>query len=127
MAFIVGWTHPPAGSIPPTKSFAVSELRHNQRDIITLFVGAELPNLIQYRCQQSLARLFAMSPQSFDQATLAEFLSGCVRGFRHSIGVERKHVAGEDPTLSHGAIPVRKDPQERSGGFQLPHGGIPSA
>src|SRR5579864_7079426 len=112
MAFMTGWILRPAGAIPSTKSFAVSKLGDDQRDVVVLFVRAELPNLIQYRGQQSLARQFAMPSQALDQAPLAEFFSGCVRGFGHSIGVERKHVAGEDFTFSHGAIPVRKEPQE---------------
>ena len=50
-------------------------LGDNKSDIVVLFAGAELANLVHDRCQQILRRQFTMPAQSFSQALFSKFFS----------------------------------------------------
>ncbi len=93
--------------------FTGLELRDDCRYVVVLFLRAEAPNPIHDCSQQSLARQFSMLPQGFNQKPLAKFLSLIVTGLGDAIRVQRKHVAGKELLLPHGAIPFLEEPQQR--------------
>jgi hypothetical protein len=94
---------------------AVTELAeapgHNQRNVVLLFIRAELPNLIDNRRDHGLWGQFPMPVQRFDQARFSELLTRIVERFGDPIGVEYQHVSREEPMLRHRAIPVFEEPQ----------------
>ncbi len=80
-------------------------LRYYQRDVVALFMRAELPDLFRKGGKQGLRRQLTMLPQGFDQAVFSKFLSRIVERFGHAIGVERKGVSWEETALPNGAFP----------------------
>jgi len=97
------------------ESFPGFEPGDDQRDVIMLFVRSKSSNLMQDRAQQFFTRQASMSPQCFDQLSLAKFLSRIVIGFGDSVGIEHEYVAGEDLAFLRGAIPLLEEAEERCG------------
>ena len=62
-----------------------------------------------------------MLVKRFNQVLLAKFLSALVTGFGDPICVKRKHVPGIKLLLSHGAIPLSEQSQQRAGGLEPIH------
>src|SRR6267143_7085532 len=74
---------------PQTSELALvsSMLGNDQRDVVVLFLRAELLNLSNNRVHQALRRNLAIPPQRFNQAPFAEFLILRVVGFGDAISV----------------------------------------
>ena len=76
------------------------ELRDDRRDVVVLFLKAELPNTVHDCGQQSLARQVPMLLQRFNQAPLAKFLSLLVTGFGDAIRVGASTSPGKSSAPS---------------------------
>jgi hypothetical protein len=64
-------------------------LGHDQRDIVVLFMRAELPNFFHDGRKQGLRGQVAVLLQCFGQSLLSELLSGGAERFGYAICVER--------------------------------------
>ena len=93
-------------------------LRNDQRDVVVLFLGAELLNLGNNRVHRALRRKPAIPPQRFDEALLSELLLLRVVGFGYAVSVKRQRVSGAEPALSNRAIPFSEDPQHGCRGLE---------
>src|ERR1700757_1083436 len=104
-----------ARNTPEPRSASSFELRDNRRDVVVLFLKTESLNTLHDGSEQCLAWQFPMLLQRFNQALLAKFLSVLVTGFGDAIGVKHENVAGREPLLSHRAIPLSEQPEQRAG------------
>src|SRR5258708_36097911 len=78
---------------------------NDQRDVVVLFLRAELLNLSNNRVHQALRRRPAIPPQRFDEAPFSEFLILRVVGFGDPIRVYRQRVPPPELALPNRAIP----------------------
>src|SRR5882762_3053384 len=95
-----------------------SMLGNDQRDVVVLFLRAELLNLSNNRVHRALRRKPAIAPQRFNQAPFAEFLLLRVVGFGDAISVKRERVSSAKPALANRAIPFLEDPQHGRRGLE---------
>src|SRR5215470_11390728 len=79
-----------------------------ERDVVCLFVMAELPELAHEGFEQLLRRELAVQPQGLQHTLFAKFLSRKVRGLRCAVGIEHEGVAWVELTLFNRAIPALK-------------------
>src|SRR6267378_7262470 len=73
---------------------------NDQRDVVVLFLRAELLNLSNNRVHQALRRKPAIPPQRFNQAPFAEFLLLRVVGFGDAVSVKGQRVSRAKPALA---------------------------
>src|SRR5215510_14222901 len=94
-------------------SLATCALGYNERDVVYLFVRAELPELAHEGSEQLLRIELAVLLQGFQQTLFAKFLSRKVRGLRCAVGVQHEGVAWAELTLFNRAIPALKQAHHR--------------
>jgi hypothetical protein len=78
----------------------------DEGDVVVLLVRTELADIIDDGGAQSFGRKLTVPAKGIDEALFAKFLSSGIEGFRDSVGVENKSVAGRKLALSQGAIPI---------------------
>ena len=83
-------------SLPTSRSTLRIDLcafGYYQRDVVSLFLSSELPNLACDSCEQLLWGQLAMLPHGFQQTLSGKFLSRIVKGLGHAVGVQEEGVA----------------------------------
>src|SRR5262245_11615654 len=83
-------------------------LRHNQSDIVLLFLVTEFLYIINDRRYQGLWREFSIPLPCLDQALFAEFSFRIVERFGYAVGVKYECVSWEKLALPHRTIPLSK-------------------
>src|SRR5262249_7898731 len=89
-------------------------LRNQHGEVVSLFVRAELANMLEQRSQQVLRRKVAVAAQGFHQTRFAEFFAIRVEGLGDAVGVEDQCVSGKEIPLPRAAIPTFEEPQHRA-------------
>src|SRR5439155_3506620 len=88
---------------------------HNQRDVVTLFLGAEPAYFIQDCRDQVVWSQAAMCVQRLDQSFLAKLLAAVVERLCDPVRVDREKVSREESAFARQALPVGEEAQHRRG------------
>lgn len=90
----------------------------DEGDVVVLFAGAELADVVDDRVEKGLGGLGAMAAEGFDQAVFAEFVAIFVEGFGDAIGIEGQGVAGVEGALADFAFPFFENAEDGGGGIE---------
>ena len=91
---------------------------NDEGDIVLLFSGAELADLVHDGVEQVVRGKRAVAAQGGGKAFFAELLPGIIERFGDSIRIEGQDVAREDLRFADFAIPSLKHAENRRGGFE---------
>src|SRR6185437_5477499 len=90
----------------------------DQRDVVELLIGVELPNFINDPVNDLLRFKLAMSLQGGSEPVLAIFFTGLIESIEDAISVERERVAGSEFAIGNRAFPFWKEAQYSAGGVE---------